>query len=116
MPIKLMVFENGNTGMVAICDVCGKRCADADEANVVWFPADGDDRTGDTFDVTITCKDTCSRKLMSHAEKSGHSNAYSQDLDAGLYFLLQNSGLLPLGGKKMRRAKGIAEMINSMSF
>ena len=29
---------------------------------------------------------------------------------------MQNSGLLPLGGKKMRRAKGIAEMINSMSF
>ena len=37
MAVKMMMFENGSTGPVAVCDVCGKPIRDAAGATVFWL-------------------------------------------------------------------------------
>ena len=113
MGIMLMFFANGNTGLTAVCNVCGKRVTEADEAYVIWFPPSAGDKVGDTYEPFIACKDECERKLESWAEKQGPAfmHLYSQVLSIGLVYLLQNSGLMPLGGKKMKAAKEMADFL-----
>ncbi len=116
MGIKLMFFANGNTGLAAICNVCGKQVKDADTANIIWFPPSCGDKVGDTFEPFITCKDECENKLELWANKQGKGfeHLYSQELNVGLIWLLQNSGLMPLGGKKMKEAKRLADFCASV--
>lgn len=116
MSLKMMVFANGRTGLAAVCDVCGKQVTEAEEANLVWFPPTGGDKVGDTFVPLISCKDECSRKLEAWAESKSSEKVHfsSQELNAGLVWLLQNSGLMPLGGKKMKEAGRVADLLNSL--
>ena len=37
MAIKMMMFENGSTGPVAVCDVCGRAIRDAAGATALWL-------------------------------------------------------------------------------
>jgi hypothetical protein len=117
MGLKMMVFANGKTGLAAVCDVCKRHVTEAEEANLVWFPPPTGDKVGDAFEPLITCKDECTRKLEFWAESKGKEFAhlYSQELNVGLVWLLQNSGLMPLGGKKMKEAKRLADLLGSIS-
>ena len=116
MGIKLMFFATGKTGLAAVCDVCGRHVTEAEEANVVWYPPPGGDKVGDTYEPFITCKDSCYREFKARAAKRGAASArlYSQELNAGLVWLLQNSGLMPLDGKKMKVAKRLADLLGSI--
>ena len=117
MGLKMMVFANGRTGLAAVCDVCGKQVTEAEEANLVWFPPTGGDKVGDTFAPLVSCKDECTRKLEVWAESKSSEKVhiYSQELNVGLIWFLQNSGLMPLGGKKMKEAKRLADLLGSIS-
>ncbi len=117
MGIKMMFFASGKTGLAAVCDVCGRHVTDAKEADIVWFPPTGGDKVGDTFEPFITCKESCNRKFEERAAERGEAFAhfYTQELNVGLVWLLQNSGLMPLGGKKMKEAKRSADFFDSIS-
>ena len=116
MGIKLMFFATGKTGLAAVCDVCGRHVTEAEEANVVWFPPTAGDKVGDTYEPFITCKDTCTRKFEQRAAERGETSGhlYAQELNVGLVWLLQNSGLMPLDGKKMKVAKRLADLLGSI--
>jgi len=84
MPIKLMLHEGGQTGLVALCDVCGKRLH-GNTGNVLWKSDDAPGHTvGETYDFTLTCKQ-CN---WGYEQKHGHH--YSQELGPGLVYLLNN--------------------------
>ena len=85
MPFKLKLFPNHNTGLVAICDICGKE-ATAQDANILWYPPDKD-IPGDTYTPTIACKDPCTRKL----DKLRARHHYSQELEIAILCLADNT-------------------------
>lgn len=116
MGIKLMFFASGKTGLAAVCDVCGRHVTEAEEANVVWYPPPGGDKVGDTYEPHVVCKGACFRQFKAGVPKGGAASArlYGQELNAGLVWLLQNSGLMPLGGKKMKEAMRVADLLNSL--
>jgi hypothetical protein len=86
MPFVLKFHDNETTGLVAICNVCGKQ-VEGDNANILWDPNNPDvDIKGKTFPFKITCKGNCTR-VVDHI--AGHQ--YSQELDTGLIYLLHNT-------------------------
>ena len=93
MAIKMMLFENGYTMPVMVCDMCGKVMRDASMGTVYWRrPQAFDEKSGHMYDMVLACgSDACQRK----AEKGGGNTISTMDLDTALKFLMVNSGLHP---------------------
>jgi hypothetical protein len=99
MSFKLKVFENGLTGMVAICDRCGKQVEDG-EAMVAWTPKDNE-KPNDVLDFKILCDGAC---LDSEDALCGHQ--YTQDLGTSIFFLMNNTNT------KYKEAKQTAKSLS----
>ena len=74
MPFKLRVHEGNRTGLVALCDVCGKPVR-GDLGNILW-PQVPDEPVGETIDFRIACKGRCTvviekRLGPQHAQELG---------------------------------------------
>jgi hypothetical protein len=98
MPFQLRFHEDSTTGLVAICDICGKRVEDGSNGLVVWQPQ-SDEQPGTLKDFRIVCKGNCDRAL-------GYS--YSQELDTALVYLMNNTGF------DLDRARRKAELLNQL--
>lgn len=84
MPFILKFHADSTTGLIAVCDLCGKEVKAA-EANVVWKPGkEVPGKTTHTF--LILCQGTCDRI---HEQKRGHH--YWQELDVAIGYLINNT-------------------------
>jgi hypothetical protein len=81
---KLKVHEGFRTGMVAICDVCGKEIEGSD-GNILWN-SKHDEKTGDLIDFKLAHKTDCTQLL-----DNAIGYECSQDIDLGLVYLLNNA-------------------------
>lgn len=84
MSFQLVFHKAGGTGLVAVCDVCGKR-AYSGMANICWLP-EGERIVGRQFNFKIACKEDCTRTLDL---KEGYQ--WTQGLDLGLLLLINNT-------------------------
>ena len=94
MGFSLRLHQDYTTGLVAICDVCGKLVADAEDAVLCWdgfHDASGkdlgrlNDKPGDLFRYRIACKPDCMRRLDL---QFGHQ--FTQELDTAIIYLMNN--------------------------
>ena len=108
MAIKMMLFGNGSTGPVAVCDVCGAVIRDASVATVYWRRApDFGEKPGHVYDPVLSCgKYACERQ----AEKGAANTLSTADLDTALVCLLANAGLPP-NGERFRQTVGLVKML-----
>ncbi len=82
MSFMIRTFEEGQQGMVACCDVCGKECCKADNALVCWHADD----TTKHIKFNITHKGNCFRVL-----EHKHGKQYTHELDVALIYLTHNA-------------------------
>ena len=111
MAIKMMLFKNGNTGPVAVCDVCGKPIRDAAGATVFWLrEPDFGETPGHLYDALLVCEnDECEMK----AESGGGNRISTMDLETAMVYLLANVRLAPNGGR-FKQAAGTAAMLDDL--
>ena len=83
MSFKMRLSSDYKTGMVAVCDRCGKQ-VNNNEAVIAWMPR-ANEKPDDTMDFKILCKDSC---LQAEDARNGH---YTQELGAGIIFLMKNT-------------------------
>lgn len=95
MSFKLTVHKGGLTGMVAVCDICGKVIKDASDANIVWEPDDCQ-KKGDMADFEL-CHKSCDDRFRGTAW---------DELDVGLMYLLSNSKV------NIKRAGHLAKLLS----
>ena len=109
MAIKMMLFKDGSTGPVAVCDICGAVIRDASEATVYWRrPPDFGEKPGYVYDPVLACgKYACERQ----AEKGAGNTLSTADLDTALVCLIANAGLPP-NGERFRQVTDMAAMLN----
>ena len=93
MAIKMMLFKNGNTGPVAVCDVCGKAIRGAAGATVYWRRVPTfDEKPSHLYDMVLVCNsDACEMD----AEKGGGNTISTMDWSTTIINLLINSGMAP---------------------
>ena len=105
------VVENGTTGPVAVCDVCGKPFRDAAGATVFWLRAPAfDEKPGHLYDARLVCdSDACWEK----AEAGGGNRISTMDLGTALVYLLVNVRLPP-NGERFGQAVDMAAMLNDL--
>lgn len=84
MAIQLRCFGEGGTGLIAVCDVCGRLIKESEDANVCWLAKSCD--SGDVYRFNITCKDKCTRIL-----DAIEGSQCTQELNLALFFLMNNS-------------------------
>lgn len=111
MAIKMMLFKNGNTGPVAVCDVCGKPIRDAAGATVFWLrEPDFGEKPGHLYDARLVCEnEECEMK----AESGGGNRISTMDLETALVYLLANVRLAP-NGERLKWAVGTAAMLDDL--
>jgi hypothetical protein len=111
MAVKMMMFENGSTGPVSVCDVCGQAIREAAGATVLWLRAPAfDEKPGHVYDARLVCdSDACWEK----AEAGGGNRISTMDLSTALVYLLVNAGLPP-NGDRFKNAVDIAAMLNNL--
>jgi hypothetical protein len=111
MAVRMMMFENGSTGPVAVCDVCGKPVRDAAGATVFWLREPAfDEQPGHVYDARLVCDgDACWEK----AEAGGGNRISTMDLATALVYLLVNVRLAP-DGERFEQAVGMAAMLNGL--
>ena len=84
MAFQLRIHEDQTTGLVAVCDICGRLALSDD--HLVWRPpSDCSEKPGDLFDFRVVCKGACDRML----EREGHH--YWQEIGPSLVYLLNNT-------------------------
>lgn len=107
MPFKLLLHDGGQTGLAAICDVCGERVEGA-HANILWKSTPSwDEGPGHSYDYIIACKVDCTWKHRLECQSEGASQ-FSTCLDTGLWYLTHNARV------NMREAKRKAIALSSM--
>ena len=84
MGIRMVMHENGRTGLEAFCDVCGKQAIDW-YTNVLWEPSSLN-ATGDKCNILFACKDKCTSIVDKELGRQ-----YSQELGVSLVYLINNS-------------------------
>lgn len=99
---KLKVHEGYRTGMVAICDVCGKEIHNA-EGNILWRPKDKE-KIDDLMGFKLAHKFRCTQVI--DQEEGVHQ--YSQEIGVGLFYLLNNIGV------NLKNTQRIAQILNSL--
>ena len=111
MAIKMMMFENGSTGPVAVCDVCGRPIRDAAGATVFWLrEPDFGEKPGHLYDARLVCdSDACWDK----AEAGGGNRISTMDLSTALVYLLANVRLAP-DSERFGKAVDMAAMLNNL--
>lgn len=102
MPFKLRLHDDWTTGLVAVCDVCG-RLASGDDANILWIPPDAE-KPVDLNEFKITCKEDCTRAM----DNKHGCHHYSQPLDAGVGYLANN---LKIDWKKTKETMRMLAML-----
>jgi len=95
-------FKNGNTGLVAICDVCHEEVT-AQDANILWDPPKTD-TPNQLFMPIITCKDQCTRKI----DLVRGQHQYSQELEVAILCLADNTN------SDMKRARRTLKLMNGI--
>lgn len=102
MPFQLKLHDDWTTGLIAVCDVCGRQVT-GQEANVLWL-TQSKEKPGETcYLFRIACRDACTRRVDAH---SGHQ--YCQNLDTAIGYLINN---LQLDLKQVRRNMEVLAMI-----
>ena len=111
MAIKMMLFKDGSTGPVAVCDVCGKPIRDAAGATVFWLrEQDFGEQPGHLYDARLVCdSDACWVK----AKAGGGNRISTMDLSTALVYLLVNVRLAP-DSKNFEQAVDMAAMLNNL--
>lgn len=94
MSFQLFLHENHTTGLIAVCDVCGKR-VNGDEANLLWIRRPGAQPGQTSFPFYIACRVRCTRIL----DQLHHCHHDWQNLDTGIGYLIHN---LKLDLRKVR--------------
>ena len=111
MAIKMMMFENGSTGPVAVCDVCGKPIRDAAGATVLWLrEPDFGEKPGHLYDARLVCENDACWKT---AEAGGGNRISTMDLATAMVYLLANVRLAP-NGERFEQAVDMAAMLNDL--
>ena len=86
MPFKLKFHADSTTGLVAVCDICGRTVTGAD-ANILWLPGTLEIPGESSVDFRIVCQlGVCERIAES---KFGHH--YSQNLETAIGYLINNT-------------------------
>ena len=111
MTVKMMLFKDGSTGPVAVCDICGAVIRDASEATVYWRrTADFGEKPGHLYELQLVCdSDACWKK----AEAGGGNRISTMDLATALVYLLVNVRLAP-NGERFEQAVDMAAMLNDL--
>jgi hypothetical protein len=102
MPFQLKLHDDETTGLIAVCDVCGKSVT-GEEANILWSSTQKDKRGATFYPFRIACRDRCTRAID---DDFGHQ--HFQNLDTAIGYLINN---LKLDLKKVRRNMEVLSMI-----
>lgn len=111
MTCKMMMFENGSTGPVAVCDVCGRPIRDAAGATVLWLrEQDFGEKPGHLYDARLVCENDACWKT---SEAGGGNRISTMDLATALVYLLANVRLAP-DSENFGQAVDMAAMLNEL--
>ena len=99
MPIVNHKFENGQTGPVMLCDVCGQHLNDG-HGMVCWTPTPLPSGQGKDYSLRFACDPDCLHVLD---RTLGHQ--HTQDIGAWIVFLRNNARV------DMKQAENMAGLV-----